>query len=325
MDIQKELDIFLITYNRKYFLENTLESIFSETSPIKNLDITILDNASTDGTSELIREYLQKFSNIKYIRHNKNIGGNANICRAFELASKKYFWIICDDDKYDWHNWQEIESALNKNYDLVLTQRTVPLDKMDEAELINQLSFLPSGIFKTENLTEDVLQAAYNNISNTFPHLALVCYLFNEKKSYYLPKETVIKQGWNLKTNSTVNMNRGIEKFVYHRFEYPNIFTFYINSFQMLKDKRLRKKCCEKIFTGYHFYFAMLVSFIENKFYIYNISDIFFGISFCQKFVFLFSFLTYIIFILPFKFILGKNFDNLVNKMRNIKRKLENK
>ena len=76
------------------------------------MQITILDNASTDGTSDLIKEYFKKFPNIVHIRHNRNIGGNANIVRAFESATKEYLWILCDDDFYCWDYWNELEQAI---------------------------------------------------------------------------------------------------------------------------------------------------------------------------------------------------------------------
>jgi glycosyltransferase involved in cell wall biosynthesis len=93
------LEIFLITYNRKIYLQKTFNQIFANSSPIKNFDITILNNKSTDGTTELIEKYREKFNNIKHIIHNRNIGGNANIARAFELATKNmsgyYVTMIC--------------------------------------------------------------------------------------------------------------------------------------------------------------------------------------------------------------------------------------
>ena len=100
-----DLQLFLITYNRKKKLQFTLDSLLN--SPVAKYDITVLDNASTDGTSEMLDEYAEKHENIKHVRHNVNIGGNANICRAFEMAAscgKKYAWILCDDDRYDWSN-----------------------------------------------------------------------------------------------------------------------------------------------------------------------------------------------------------------------------
>ena len=52
------LEIILVTYNRKKFLKRTLEYIlYDVNSPIRHLDIIILDNNSNDGTFELIKNY----------------------------------------------------------------------------------------------------------------------------------------------------------------------------------------------------------------------------------------------------------------------------
>ena len=116
----QSIEIILITYNRKKHLQNTFNQIFAEESPIKDFPITILDNKSTDGTSELIEEYRIKFPNIKHIINNRNIGGNANIARAFEIASKEYVWILCDDDEYDFTHWKDVEKAIEENYDAIV-------------------------------------------------------------------------------------------------------------------------------------------------------------------------------------------------------------
>jgi len=65
MKINNNLDIFLITYNRKEQLEGTFKQILAKNSPIKDIPITILDNCSTDGTSQLCEEYAKQYPNIK--------------------------------------------------------------------------------------------------------------------------------------------------------------------------------------------------------------------------------------------------------------------
>ncbi|UKI41571.1 MAG: glycosyltransferase [Candidatus Melainabacteria bacterium] len=90
MTLSDVLEIILITYNREKFLKRTFEQIFdNEKSPVRNLDVTILDNNSTDGTSDLINEYQEKFSNIKHEKNLRNIGGNANIAKAYTMAKKE--------------------------------------------------------------------------------------------------------------------------------------------------------------------------------------------------------------------------------------------
>ena len=81
MEIQKQLEIIIPTYNRKVHITHTLEQLTAADSPVKNCSITVLDNASTDGSSEVIESFAKKFANVTHIRHPKNIGGNANITR----------------------------------------------------------------------------------------------------------------------------------------------------------------------------------------------------------------------------------------------------
>ena len=115
--MENKLGIVLITYNRKNFLEETFNQIFADNSPIKNFDITVLNNNSTDGTSELINDYCKKFPNLKHVINKINIGGNANIAKAFaEYSNKDYIWVICDNDTYDWSAWQEVENAIKSDF-----------------------------------------------------------------------------------------------------------------------------------------------------------------------------------------------------------------
>ena len=67
--LQENLFISLVTYNRKDYLKRTLDKLLEDSSPLRNVDITILDNASDDGSSELIDEYCLKYSNLVHIKH----------------------------------------------------------------------------------------------------------------------------------------------------------------------------------------------------------------------------------------------------------------
>jgi len=294
MILKDNLEIILITYNRKEHLQKTFNQIFADDSPIKNLQMTILDNKSTDGTSELIEEYVQRFPNIKHIIHKKNIGGNANIVRAFETASKKYFWILCDDDSYNWTHWAEVVEGLNQDYDAVMVERNSPSSDIGIPVIINELGFIPAAIYKTENLTEDVIHNAYINILNYMPHLALTCYLVNEKKRILVPEHTIITQGWELKSSN--EYVKGFEKFAHTRASHVNLFSSFINSYQMIKDKNLRYECCNELWIGKSFAFSMQAFMTQNNFYPYNICDIFNGINFWQKIIFLAVILKYIVF-----------------------------
>lgn len=195
MPIKDKLQIILITYNRLKYLKNTLENLLDSQSPIKDFDLTILDNKSNDGSSELIKEYVKRHPNIKHIINNRNIGGNGNIAHAITIADKEYVWIICDDDKYDFSNWDKVEKAIMEKHDVIIVDNEYIKYPDEIADIIFQLSFLPSGIYKTEKIDNNVIRNVYDNISNWFPHLPLAINIANTSKDFYILDNPVVKNG----------------------------------------------------------------------------------------------------------------------------------
>jgi len=85
----------VVTYNRKNLLQRCLQAILSQTRPIE--EIIVVDNASSDGTSELIKS---KFPEITYIKLQENVGGAGGFSVGLKIAyARKPTWIwLLDDD-----------------------------------------------------------------------------------------------------------------------------------------------------------------------------------------------------------------------------------
>lgn len=111
------LSIVIITYNRSSFLEHTLKELLLN-SPFSDCEITVLNNCSTDNTLEVC----EKFHNdnecvnnqLSIVTNRFNIGGDANILRATEYGSRKYMWILADDDRYDFSKVDDILAVMNE-------------------------------------------------------------------------------------------------------------------------------------------------------------------------------------------------------------------
>lgn len=287
MEFDNLIDIILITYNRKNLLKNTLSQIFDNNSPIKDFHITILDNNSTDGTAELISEYKKKFPNLTHLVNNRNIGGNANIIRAFELVKKKYFWILCDDDTYDWTYWDEVKQAITENRDVILVEHLTKGNRLPIEVIVNELNFLPAGIYKSELLSDDVIHNAYVNIYNSLPHQALICECVNKNKEFFIPEHTIITQ--NMDKGQFNGYKRGYEDNIHFRIAHYSLFSGMVNSYQMIKDKKIRNKCCGCLYIGKSFYYSMKHFLKTNNLYTYNVCDIFNGVNFNKKIILLYA------------------------------------
>uniref|UniRef100_A0A832G805 Glycosyltransferase n=1 Tax=Ignavibacterium album TaxID=591197 RepID=A0A832G805_9BACT len=88
-----DLSIIIVNYNVKEFLKNLLHSI-QKASQHLSIEIIVVDNASDDGSVEMIRE---KFPDVVLIANEKNLGfGKANNI-GLKKAQGKYILLINPD------------------------------------------------------------------------------------------------------------------------------------------------------------------------------------------------------------------------------------
>jgi hypothetical protein len=88
-----DLSIIIVNYNVKEFLQNLLDSLKKAAQDFSH-EIIVVDNASDDGSIEVIEE---RYSSIKLIKNQKNIGfGKANN-QALKIANGKYLLLINPD------------------------------------------------------------------------------------------------------------------------------------------------------------------------------------------------------------------------------------
>lgn len=291
--IKTKLDIVLITFNRKPFLKETLDVLLSESSPINDFDITILDNASTDGTGELIKEYLLKYSNLKYIKNTKNIGGCANIAKALvEVPQKEYVWVLCDNDTYDWDAWKDVECGIEQNFDVVMTRKC----SQNWADIFYKSAFVPACIYKTKNITEAVAENIYGSIKTLFPHLALTAKNINDNKSFYFVSKNIVNIGKN--PNQNASFTRG-----HNKKDLPdsrkNIFwsVGYFSSLEYIKDKKIRTEIIDGT-RHYHnslfdlFRAGIIINKLYYNNYYPNLLKIFSTLNLRQKLMYILAFIS---------------------------------
>jgi glycosyltransferase involved in cell wall biosynthesis len=90
------VSIGLPVYNGERYLAQAIESLLVQS--FTDFELIISDNASTDGTERICRQYADRDRRIHYSRNGRNIGAAGNYNRVFELSNGKYFkWAAHDD------------------------------------------------------------------------------------------------------------------------------------------------------------------------------------------------------------------------------------
>jgi len=110
---EKLVSIGMPTYNRGYWIREALDSLLSQT--YKNFELIISDNASTDNTAEICKEYLKKDKRIKYIRQKEKIGAEENFSFVLKESKGEYFMWASDDDIWDRKFVEKCVEKLNKD------------------------------------------------------------------------------------------------------------------------------------------------------------------------------------------------------------------
>lgn len=83
-------------YNGAGTLRRTLESILAQT--LVDFELIISDNASTDETAAICRDFAIRDARIRYVRQPRNLGAAFNFQYVIDQARGRYFlWAACDD------------------------------------------------------------------------------------------------------------------------------------------------------------------------------------------------------------------------------------
>ena len=96
---QPILTIGLPIYNGEDTIKNILDSILNQS--YENFILVISDNASTDSTQKICKNYAKNDNRINYIRQEKNIGLLNNWNFLLKNTKTKYFMWVEADDYYD--------------------------------------------------------------------------------------------------------------------------------------------------------------------------------------------------------------------------------
>jgi len=94
-----KISVLLLTYNHEKYIQQALDALFYQLIT-ETIELVIADDASSDSTVEIIKEYEGKDDRFcfKYLNNTKNMGVTKNYQRGFKACSGKYVAVLEGDD-----------------------------------------------------------------------------------------------------------------------------------------------------------------------------------------------------------------------------------
>lgn len=109
------LTALIVAYNHKNSIAKAIESVLEQKTNFK-FQIWVLDDASTDGTSDIIKEYANKYPDkITHVLREKNLGGIQNVFQAVSKIDTKYYSTLEGDDYWCDENKLQIQVDILEN------------------------------------------------------------------------------------------------------------------------------------------------------------------------------------------------------------------
>jgi len=97
MERLPKISIGLPVFNGERFLAGALNSLVHQ--DFEDFELIISNNASTDGTEAICRDFAARDARIRYYHNQTNIGASPNYNRVFNLARGEFFkWASHDDE-----------------------------------------------------------------------------------------------------------------------------------------------------------------------------------------------------------------------------------
>jgi glycosyltransferase involved in cell wall biosynthesis len=98
VNIDNLVSAIIITHNRKDLLPRAVQSVMSQS--YEHVEIIIVDDGSTDGTKEIVKEMIRDGADITYLRHD--IPKGACAARNYGISQAKGTFIAGLDDDDEW-------------------------------------------------------------------------------------------------------------------------------------------------------------------------------------------------------------------------------
>lgn len=111
------VSIIIPVYNVEKYLEECLDSVVNQT--YSNLEALVINDGSTDGSSQILKRYAEKYKNIKLVeKENTGQGDTRNL--GIDMASGEYIFFLDSDDYIKNDTIEVLINSISNDVDIIV-------------------------------------------------------------------------------------------------------------------------------------------------------------------------------------------------------------
>lgn len=118
MQNEKKISVILPVYNGEDHVAEAIESVLQQT--YSNLELIIVNDCSTDSTSQILESYAQKDSRVRVVTNPVNFKLPKTLNEGFRNATGEYYTWTSDDNRYRPNALERLVNALQADKDAVM-------------------------------------------------------------------------------------------------------------------------------------------------------------------------------------------------------------
>ncbi|MCZ7384080.1 MAG: glycosyltransferase family A protein [Candidatus Methanoperedens sp.] len=205
------ISVIVAAYNCEKYIEKALQSVFSQTLPENNYEIIVVNDGSTDNTSEILDRYADRIKLIT--QENKGLIASCN--RAIGKASGDFLIRLDADDYFDKELLSASLKILKTNPEFYCTytdryevdeltgkQSTISVGQKNLFDMVACGIMFRKEVFETIGLYENLLFEEYDLMLRFFKkgfnayYIQKPLYYYVRHKSNMTQQKDYWKNGW---------------------------------------------------------------------------------------------------------------------------------
>lgn len=191
--MKTKVSIIIPAYNIRDYIEKCLQSVLDQDYEKDSLEIIVVDDGSTDGTSEILDEYSSKNNSIKVI-HKLNEGVSAARNDGIKASTGEYIFFFDGDDFQERYTCSELVDIIKQqSADAVI----YGYYRYEDGKIYEtSLPRFSKDIYENEEVIKDVMPAfiglSYEDVNNWIAGVPGSLYVENPALWRMLCKRSII-------------------------------------------------------------------------------------------------------------------------------------